>query len=85
MPTFVHLNGWAILLFVLKITCCIMRVMYIKQYSDLPLIDMIFGSFEMQRGTPRRSRFWDGASLEVRRYIVCDDVASEGALESELE
>ena len=61
------------------------RNVHRSNYSDLPLIDMIFGSFEMQRGTPGEVGFWDGASLEIRRYIVCDDVESERELESELE
>ena len=48
-----------------------------SNYADLPLIDMLFGSFEMQRGTPEEVGFWDGASLELKRYLLCEDIAAE--------
>lgn len=59
------------------------RNVHRSNYSDLPLIDMIFGSFEMQRGEPGEVGFWDGASLEIKSYIICKDVASDCSLESD--
>ena len=46
-----------------------------SNYADLPFIDMIFGSFEMQRGEPQEVGFWDGASREYKSYLLCKDVA----------
>ena len=55
------------------------RNVHRSNYSDLPLVDMIFGTFEMQRGVPREVGFWNGASLEYKRYLICDDVAADHA------
>ena len=47
-----------------------------SNYADLPLIDLIFGSFEMRHGQPPEAGFWDGASREYKSYLLCKDVAS---------
>ena len=55
-------------------------------YADIPLIDMLFGTFKMQHGPPPKVGFWDGASREIGHYMMGKDVAGQvkGDTESQL-
>ena len=48
-----------------------------SNYSDLPIVDMIFGTFENPIEPPAEFGFWDGASTRVVDHLLCRDNISE--------
>lgn len=48
-----------------------------KNYADLPLIDMLFGTFANPAEAPREVGFWDGASEQTGALMLGLDVAEE--------
>jgi sterol desaturase/sphingolipid hydroxylase (fatty acid hydroxylase superfamily) len=46
------------------------RGVHRRNYADLPLIDMIFGTFENAREAPAATGFYDGASTRVAEMLV---------------
>ncbi len=46
-----------------------------KNYADLPVIDMLFGSFENPRRFQHATGFWDGASARVLDMLLARDVS----------
>lgn len=46
-------------------------------YSDLPIVDMIFGTFELPDTAPAAVGFWDGASREMGALLMCRDVEKD--------
>jgi sterol desaturase/sphingolipid hydroxylase (fatty acid hydroxylase superfamily) len=51
------------------------RGIHAKNYADLPLIDMLFGTFENPRRFEHASGFWDGASTRVIDMLLGRDVS----------
>lgn len=51
------------------------RGIHAKNYADLPLIDMMFGSFENPRRFEHATGFWDGASARVLDMLLARDVS----------
>jgi sterol desaturase/sphingolipid hydroxylase (fatty acid hydroxylase superfamily) len=51
------------------------RGIHAKNYADLPLIDMLFGSFENPRRFEHATGFWDGASARVLDMLLARDVS----------
>lgn len=51
------------------------RGVHAKNYADLPLIDMLFGTFENPRRFEPASGFWDGASARVLDMLLGRDVS----------
>jgi sterol desaturase/sphingolipid hydroxylase (fatty acid hydroxylase superfamily) len=51
------------------------RGIHAKNYADLPLIDMLFGSFENPRGFEHATGFWHGASARVLDMLLGRDVS----------
>ena len=47
-------------------------------YADLPLIDMIFGTFRNPRRHADETGFWDGASARVPQMLLWRDVSRSG-------
>jgi sterol desaturase/sphingolipid hydroxylase (fatty acid hydroxylase superfamily) len=50
------------------------RGIHAKNYADLPLIDMLFGSFENPHGYEHATGFWHGASARVLDMLLARDV-----------
>ena len=50
------------------------RGAHVLNYSDFPVIDMLFGTFALPEEAPRDVGFWDGASRRVVRMIGGVDV-----------
>ena len=48
-----------------------------SDYSDLPIVDMLFGTFENPIEPPAEFGFWDGASTRVVDHLLCRDNTSE--------
>jgi sterol desaturase/sphingolipid hydroxylase (fatty acid hydroxylase superfamily) len=46
-------------------------------YADLPVVDMLFGTFRNPRGFAPATGFWDGASARVLDMLRLRDVAAE--------
>lgn len=55
------------------------RGIHAKNYADLPLIDMLFGSFENPRRFEHDTGFWDGASARVLDMLLARDVSRPAA------
>ena len=51
------------------------RGVHRDNYADLPLIDMLFGSFENPRRFEHATGFWDGASARVVDMLLARDVS----------
>ena len=51
------------------------RGIHAKNYADLPLVDMLFGSFENPRRFEHATGFWDGASSRVLDMLLARDVS----------
>ena len=51
------------------------RGIHAKNYADLPLIDMLFGTFENPRRFEHATGFWDGASARVLDMLLARDVS----------
>jgi sterol desaturase/sphingolipid hydroxylase (fatty acid hydroxylase superfamily) len=51
------------------------RGVHAYNYSDLPLFDLLFGTFRNPRAFAPVQGFWDGASAQVGRMLVFRDVA----------
>lgn len=52
------------------------RGVHRMNYADLPLIDMIFGTFENPASAPAQVGFWDGASEQTSALLLGRDIAS---------
>lgn len=50
------------------------RGIHRKNYADLPLVDMLFGTFENPQQAPARAGFWDGASERTGKLLLGFDV-----------
>ena len=50
-----------------------------KNYADLPLIDMIFGSFENPQEAPAETGFWEGASERTLALLAGRDLSQPPA------
>lgn len=55
------------------------RGIHAKNYADLPLIDMLFGTFENPRRFEHVTGFWDGASARVLDMLLARDVSRPAA------
>jgi len=55
------------------------RGIHAYNYADLPLIDMLGGTFRNPHGFPEATGFWDGASSRVLDMLRLRDVASPPA------
>lgn len=55
------------------------RGVHAYNYADLPLIDMLGGTFRNPHGFPEATGFWDGASSRVMEMLCFRDVASPPA------
>ncbi|MFN0040444.1 MAG: sterol desaturase family protein [Burkholderiales bacterium] len=51
------------------------RDIHAKNYADLPLIDLLFGTFENPRGYEHATGFWHGASARVLDMLLARDVS----------
>lgn len=51
------------------------RGVHAKNYADLPVIDMLFGTFENPRGYEHATGFWNGASARVLDMLLWRDVS----------
>jgi sterol desaturase/sphingolipid hydroxylase (fatty acid hydroxylase superfamily) len=51
------------------------RRIHAKNYADLPVIDMLFDSFENPRRFQHATGFWDGASARVLDMLLARDVS----------
>lgn len=47
-------------------------------YSDLPLWDIVFGTFRNPKGFARQAGFHDGASAKILQMLAFRDVAGGG-------
>ena len=52
------------------------RGVHAWNYSDLPVFDLLFGTFRNPREYAEQQGFYDGASARVGDMILCRDVAS---------
>jgi sterol desaturase/sphingolipid hydroxylase (fatty acid hydroxylase superfamily) len=50
------------------------RGIHRKNYADVPLIDMLFGTFENPETAPEAAGFWDGASEQTGALLLGLDV-----------
>ncbi len=50
-------------------------------YADLPLVEMLFGTFRNPRGFEHDTGFYEGASARVMDLVLCRDVSSRAAME----
>jgi sterol desaturase/sphingolipid hydroxylase (fatty acid hydroxylase superfamily) len=55
------------------------RHIHRKNYADLPLIDMLFGTFENPETAPEAAGFWDGASERTGALLLGRDVTEPTA------
>jgi sterol desaturase/sphingolipid hydroxylase (fatty acid hydroxylase superfamily) len=51
------------------------RGVHARNYSDLPLFDLLFGTFHNPRGFAARQGFYDGASLRLGEMLCFRDVS----------
>ena len=56
------------------------RGVHAYNYSDLPLFDILFGTFRNPRDFAAEQGFWQGASSRVPQMLVFRDVASQGGM-----
>jgi sterol desaturase/sphingolipid hydroxylase (fatty acid hydroxylase superfamily) len=52
------------------------RGVHAKNYADLPVIDMLFGTFENPRSYEHTTGFWHGASARVLDMLLWRDVSN---------
>jgi sterol desaturase/sphingolipid hydroxylase (fatty acid hydroxylase superfamily) len=53
------------------------RGIHARNYADLPVIDMLFGTFENPRRFEHATGFWHGASARVLDMLLARDVARD--------
>ncbi|MDQ2702057.1 MAG: sterol desaturase family protein [Pseudomonadota bacterium] len=58
------------------------RGVHAYNYSDLPLFDILFGTFRNPRNFALEQGFWQGASARVPQMLAFRDVAGEGGLQT---
>jgi sterol desaturase/sphingolipid hydroxylase (fatty acid hydroxylase superfamily) len=58
------------------------RGVHAHNYSDLPLWDMVFGTFRNPAGMAREQGFWHGASARIGSMLIGRDVSLEPAQRS---
>ena len=54
------------------------RELHHANYSDLPIVDALFGTFELPRRAPEAVGFWDGASRQIGPLLRCEDLPTRG-------
>ena len=59
------------------------RGLHRKNYADLPLVDMLFGTFQNPDVAPAQAGFWDGASEQTAALLLGRDVAEQRARDME--
>jgi len=52
------------------------RGVHRDNYADLPVVDMLFGTFVNPRGFAAETGYYDGASARVPEMLLCRDVTS---------
>lgn len=52
------------------------RGVHAKNYADLPLCDILFGTFENPEGYELKTGFYDGASARVADMVLLRDIAA---------
>ena len=55
------------------------RGVHAYNYSDLPLFDLLFGTFRNPRSHAAQQGFWDGASAQVPQMLAFRDVSAGAA------
>jgi sterol desaturase/sphingolipid hydroxylase (fatty acid hydroxylase superfamily) len=58
------------------------RGIHAKNYADLPVIDMLFGTFENPRHFEHATGFWHGASARVLDMLLARDVSRPTSIRS---
>ena len=58
------------------------RGVHAHNYSDLPLFDIVFGTFRNPRSFALEQGFWQGASARVPQMLAFRDVTREGGLQT---
>jgi sterol desaturase/sphingolipid hydroxylase (fatty acid hydroxylase superfamily) len=53
------------------------RGIHRKNYADLPIVDLLFGTFENPAHAPEQAGFWDGASEETLALLLCKELGVE--------
>lgn len=56
------------------------RGVHAWNYSDLPLFDLLFGTFRNPRSHAPQQGFWHGASAQVPRMLAFRDVVRDGGM-----
>jgi sterol desaturase/sphingolipid hydroxylase (fatty acid hydroxylase superfamily) len=54
------------------------RGVHRHNYADLPLVDMLFGTFHNPREHARETGFWHGASARVLDMVLARDISKRG-------
>lgn len=54
------------------------RGVHAYNYSDLPVFDLLFGTFRNPESPARQQGFWNGASAQVPRMLAFRDVSRDG-------
>jgi len=52
------------------------RGLHKYNYADLPIFDIVFGTFRNPKGYEMQTGFYDGASSRIGDMLLCKDVAS---------
>lgn len=52
-------------------------------YSDLPVFDIIFGTFRNPAGFEMDTGYYDGASARVMDMLLCKDISSQEQMPAE--
>lgn len=52
------------------------RKVHFKNFSDFPVFDLLFGTFENPQGYDHEAGFWDGASARVMDMLLFRDVSN---------
>lgn len=55
------------------------RGIHARNYADLPIIDMLFGTFDNPRRFEHATGFWDGASARVLDMLLARDISNPAA------
>ena len=61
------------------------RGLHRYNYSDLPVFDMLFGTFRNPADYPEEAGFYDGASARIVDMLLLRDVSEPSSEASELE
>jgi len=56
-----------------------------QNYSDLPLFDIIFGTFQNPKAFEHETGFYHGASARVGDMLLCKDVTTPDGSDDQLE